>query len=78
MVWSFLKLRLTIVVRKISPESLTLREELGGQCRGRVYRVSDERWPEVFRYLEHRESGGYRACRLDVDTGERTTRLGFG
>ena len=52
---------------------LTLREELGTQCRGRVYRVSDEQWPEVFRYLEHRESGGYRACRLDVDTGERTT-----
>ena len=53
---------------------MTLREELGAQCRGRVYRVSDERWSEVFRYLEDRESGGYRACRLDVDTGERTTK----
>ena len=23
---------------------------------------------------KHRESGGYRACRLDVDVGERTTK----
>ena len=53
---------------------LTLREEPGAQCRGRVYRIADERWSEVFRYLEDRESGGYCACRLDLDVGGRTTK----
>ena len=53
---------------------LTLREERGAQCRGRVYRISEERWPEVFRYLEERESGGYCACKVDLDVGEQTTK----
>ena len=66
----FPKLHLTTAVHRDFPgRVLTLREELGAQCRGRVYRIADERWSEVFRYLEDRESGGYCACRLDLDVG---------
>ena len=48
---------------------LTLREDAEASCRGRAYRVTNELWPTVFAYLEKRESGGYKACQIDISIG---------
>lgn len=51
---------------------LTISREPSLSCVGRAFRVSPAEWPEVYHYLEERESGGYQAVQLEIQL-ERTS-----
>ena len=46
---------------------LTLSQNETSHCVGRAFCVAASEWPNIFAYLEKRESGGYRALELEIE-----------